>query len=127
MYKAEFESKDFLRTEKDVLERIDFSSFDEPEKLREYFKEIVSYPVQKLVEELDLLNVGSPAKITGSQIDIVKELLSVRLGLGFEIHYMLDMMSEQLQLIENGFKELDGMKNHRHKVGEGHYSEKPAW
>ena len=128
MYKTDFESRHFLRTEKDVLDRIDYSSFDDPEKLRGYFKEIKGYNLSELIGEIDANNaLKEKCELTDNQLVVAKELLQVRLGMGFEIHYMLDMLSEQLQLIENGFKELDGMKNHRHKVGEGHYSEKPAW
>ena len=131
MYRKEFESHSFLRTEKDVLDRIDFSSYDNQDELRRYFDEISGYSPVDLLNEIERIYTEVPiGKAATEKADLVKELFQVRIGLGFEIHYMIDMLQEEFQQIEKAFKEVSEMKkqflNHRHALDKT-YGEKPVW
>jgi len=128
MYKTELRSKDFLRSKRDIEDQLDFS--DNTEDLRKYFGVINDYTLNELIEELERLETAKLVPLGAgfeNEMSIVKNLIQNKLGLGFEIHYLIDMVTEQFELIEHSFKEVKNLKNHRHKVGEGHYSEKPAW
>jgi len=129
MYKPEFRSKTFLRTNKYILDHIDF--MDDPDELREYYAKVVGYDTQSLIEELDRIETISPYQdINDRQKEIVQELLSVRLGLGFELHYMLDMLSEEFQAIQKVLETLKELKarfeKHRHCLDKT-YGETPVW
>ena len=131
MYKKEYHSKSFLRTEKDVLDRIDYSSYDEPEELRKYLSEIQAYDLITLIEEIERIdNIEPYNKVHKEQQTIAKELIGVRLGLGFEVHYLIDKIEEELEQIEKAFKEVKELKhqftNHRHDKDKN-YTEKPVW
>lgn len=128
MYKTELRSKDFLRSKRDIEDQLDFS--DNTEDLRKYFGVINDYTLNELIVELGSLETAEMVPLGNyftEQTNLVKTLIQNKLGLGFEIHYLIDTLTEQFELIERSFKEVENLKNHRHKVGEGHYSEKPAW
>ena len=125
MYKADFKSRYFLRDENTVKEHIDWAEYDDPDALEQYLDQICRYSIVELLHEID--NLDPHIKLEKHKREIAKELLSVRIGQGFEIHYMMDRLQEQFQLIEQSLDELAKYKDHRHKLGEGHYSEKPVY
>lgn len=136
MYKKDFGSSGYFeRKPKDIEDFIQF--YDNAEKLYDYFDSIKKHSLKLLIDCYDELDQALWNEIkTGDKEartlaedkqKILGEMIAYKLGLGYQIGFALDKLDEELQLISQSFSELDGLKNHRHKVGEGHYSEKPAW
>jgi len=129
MYKPQFRSKTFLKTDNDVLDQIDW--MDDGDELRKYYADVVGYDLESLINELDRIETISPYQdINDRQKEIVQGLLAVRLGLGFELHYMLDMLSEEFQAIQKELVKLNDLKarfeKHRHCLDKT-YGETPVW
>jgi len=134
MYKKEFGySGEYEMKKKEIEDKIQF--FDTPEPLYDYFETIKNNTLELLVSEYTGVETSlkeddldlDQKQLAKNQMEICGELIAYKLGLGFNFGYLIDNINENFQHIEKAFKSIEELKNHRHKVGEGHYSEKPAW
>jgi hypothetical protein len=139
MYKRGFESKWFLRTHDDILEEIDGGWTDYPDELRAYYKKVLLYSNVELINEIDDLQDEYYHLEVSEKLDdktksllvekskIAKDILRTNLGLGFNLHYLIDHLQEQFELIADGFKKLEKYRDHRHRTMLGLYTEKPNY
>lgn len=134
MYKEDFGSSGYFEQDpKEIEEYIQF--YDDADKLYKFFDAIKNHTLKLLIDAYDnieqdlweIVQNKESKTLKENQLDILGKMITYKLGLGFQIPYALDKLHEELQLIERSFGELAKYKDHRHKVGEGHYSEKPAY
>lgn len=136
MYKSDFgSSRCFEQKPKEIEEFIQF--YENTDELYTYFASIKNHSLKLLIDcydELDQalwneIKVGDEKARTMAEDKqkILGEMIAFKLGLGYQIGYALDKLNEELQFISQSFSELEKYKDHRHKLGEGHYSEKPVY
>ena len=117
-YKASDVSPDLVR----IFDMLDFD--DDADESRKFFRGIQDYSARQLIEKLEI-----DENLVGHEKRIIKDLISAKLGISLvgNLEYLMDRLDEEFGNIYSGLESLKGLKKHRHKVGEGHYSEVPAW
>jgi hypothetical protein len=129
MYKNKFKTSKFLLTKKEIRKQLEHdNNFQD---MLEYFDSIHNYNVYSLVDELkSLINIPEGANnsyFEYQKIELIQDLLKVKLDLGYKFHYLLDMLYEEFAGIEDAMNKLEKYDNHRHRLANGLYSEKPLY
>jgi hypothetical protein len=131
MYKSDFKSKRFLIGLEVIEERLDWEEYGE--ELIRYPKEKWDTPLDELINEFTCLE--GYLRTTTEKIDpadlgrirILSQIILLKLGINYDIEYLLDVLEEQFSLIQKGFERLHNYENHRHKTIAGLYTEKASY